>query len=133
MRRNHILATLGTATLVLLLALPSVSHAVNALDALSTVGENAEYKTADANSATQIVATFIKGFLSVLGIVFLGFLIYGGFTWMKAQGSEEEVTKAKGIIRQAIIGLAIVVSAYAITFFVTSKLEQAALQGTVTP
>ena len=129
MTRKHFLATLFTALLVSGALLPLASRAVNPLEALGTVGASAQYATATENSATQLVATFIKGFLSVLGIVFLGFLVYGGFVWMKAQGSEEEVKRAKSVIEQAIIGLAIVIGAYAVTFFVTRKLEQAALQG----
>jgi len=41
---------------------------------------------------------------------------------MTAAGREDQIEKAKEIIKATIIGLAIVMSAYAITFFVTSKL-----------
>lgn len=58
----------------------------------------------------------IIGFiLSFVGVVFLGLMIYGGFTWMLARGNDSEVSKAKGIIISAIIGIIIVAGAYAIT------------------
>ena len=57
--------------------------------------------------------------LGLLGTVFLILMIYGGFKWMWSRGNEEEVTKAKDIIRNSIIGLAIVVGALAISVFVT--------------
>ncbi|MCD4762299.1 hypothetical protein K8R32_05065 [bacterium] len=60
----------------------------------------------------------IKGFLSVLGIIFIILLILAGYNWMTAAGDEAKVTKAKDTIQKAIIGLIIIVSAYAITAFV---------------
>ena len=44
-------------------------------------------------------------------------MIYGGITWMTAGGNETTVTNAKKTITAAIIGLVIVISAYAITLF----------------
>jgi hypothetical protein len=44
---------------------------------------------------------------------------------MTAAGNEEEVGKAKQILMAGIIGLIIIVSAYAIATFVVSSLVQA--------
>jgi amino acid transporter len=66
----------------------------------------------------EIVAIIIKGFLSLLGVIFMILILIGGFNWMTASGDEEKVRKAKDTLRRAIIGLLIVVSAYAITYFV---------------
>lgn len=82
-------------------------------------GENPEQKT------EIIVGRVIGAFLSVFGIIFLGLMIYGGYKWMMASGREEEITTAKSTIRSAIIGLIVVLSAYAITYFVTSSLQGA--------
>lgn len=65
-----------------------------------------------------VIGKIIQTFLSIFGILFLGLMVYGGFKWMIAQGREEEVKKAKDIIRSSIIGLGIVLIAYAITYFV---------------
>lgn len=50
-----------------------------------------------------------------LGVVFLGLMIYAGFIWMMARGNEQEVARAKNIIIYAVIGLVVVLAAYAIT------------------
>jgi len=50
-----------------------------------------------------------------LGVVFLGLIIYGGIIWMLARGNQQEVEKAKNIIIYAVVGLAVVLGAYAIT------------------
>ena len=57
--------------------------------------------------------------ITFLGVVFLGLMIYAGYTWMIARGNEQEVTKAKNIIIYAVIGLVVVLSAYAITQIVS--------------
>jgi amino acid transporter len=72
-----------------------------------------------------VVATVIKGFLSFLGVIFIILIIYGGFRWMTAQGNEDQVTEAKKNIRNAVIGIIIIMAAYAITFFVFEALNQA--------
>lgn len=64
----------------------------------------------------------IKGLLSLVGTIFLLLTVYAGILWMTAQGDESKVEKSKSIIRASVIGLVITLSAYAITFFVTTKL-----------
>ena len=50
-------------------------------------------------------------------------MIYAGVLWMTARGDETKTEKARNIIIATVIGLFITVSAYAITKFVTSKLN----------
>lgn len=79
-------------------------------------------KTGLESKLETSVSTVIKGALSLLGTIFLILMVYAGILWMTAQGNDEKVTKAKDIIKAAIIGLVVVLSAYAITSFVTGKL-----------
>lgn len=72
---------------------------------------------------TEIVSSVITAFLGLLGIIFVILIIYGGFMWMTAAGSEEKVSKAKNLLLRAIIGLIIIVAAYVITYFVFNALE----------
>lgn len=72
-----------------------------------------------------IVGLIINAFLSLFGIIFMILILYGGYKWMLAAGREEELTKAKDIIRSAIIGLIIVMAAYAISYFIALALETA--------
>ena len=77
--------------------------------------------TKSANLANTI-ATLIQAFLGILGIIFLILIIYSGYNWMTAAGNEEKVTKAKQTLTRAVIGLIIIVCAYAITYFVFTNL-----------
>lgn len=80
-------------------------------------------KTGLSSDLAGTVASVIKAILALVGTAFLVLTIYAGVLWMTAQGNEEQVTKAVGIIKASIIGLIIIMSAYAITYFVTSKLS----------
>ena len=62
----------------------------------------------------MLVGKIISAGLGLLGIVFLILMLYGGYTWMVARGSEEKVEKAKDLITAAIIGLIIIIGGYAI-------------------
>src|SRR3989344_6594144 len=80
-------------------------------------------------SLGQMVATVIKGVLTFLGVVFVVLIIYAGVVWMTSAGNEEKIATAKKTMIAATIGLAIVLSAYAITFFVIDKLLEATRGG----
>ncbi len=81
---------------------------------------NSVAQTANFNntSISVIIASTIKIILSFLATVFIILMIVAGFRWMNSQGNEEQITQAKDTIRTAIIGLIIVLAAYAITYFI---------------
>lgn len=60
-----------------------------------------------------MVSAIISLALSLMGAIFLVLAIYGGYNWMTARGNEEQVEKAKKTITNAVIGLIIVLAAYA--------------------
>ena len=106
-------------TLLLLGTLTApVAHAA-AFDALTNgfeqTGTEAGYNvTAEGKPAREFNAafiTYVNGFLLVMGLLFMVLIIYGGFLWMSAQGREEQVTRGKNLIIQAVIGLGIIIGA----------------------
>lgn len=64
------------------------------------------------------VAMIIRTALSLIGMVALVLVIYSGVLWMTAAGNEEQVTKAKTLLFQAVIGLIIIFMSYAIATYV---------------
>ncbi|MEI7620712.1 MAG: hypothetical protein WCJ57_04060 [Candidatus Falkowbacteria bacterium] len=74
------------------------------------------------------ISAILTTALSFLGVIFLLLMIYGGILWMTARGNEKTVDQAKNIIFDAIIGLVIVASAYAITYFVASVFVNQTMQ-----
>jgi len=65
-----------------------------------------------------VVAIILQAVLSFLGITFIILMVVAGWRWMTAQGDAEAITKSKDSIRSALIGLIVVLGAYAITYFV---------------
>jgi len=76
-----------------------------------------------------IVSNIIVGVLGLLGTIFIVLILYAGFRYMTSMGNEEQTGDAKAQIVSAIIGLAIILAAYAITSFVSSCLIGATTQG----
>ncbi|OGH88013.1 MAG: hypothetical protein A3J93_02475 [Candidatus Magasanikbacteria bacterium RIFOXYC2_FULL_42_28] len=68
------------------------------------------------------IGNIISVVLGFLGIVAIVIILIGGFTWMTAGGNDEKVGEAKKWIFSGIIGLAIILSAYAIAQFVVGEL-----------
>jgi len=90
---------------------------------LGQTGRNAGYAESNPTIGQQKtiadrIGQVIGILLSFIGVIFLGLMMYGGYTWMMARGNQAEVDKAKKMIESAIIGLVIVLAAYAITYFV---------------
>ncbi len=69
-----------------------------------------------------IIGRIINIALGFVGIVLLVLLIYAGYLWMTSGGEKERVDKAKTMIRNAVIGLIIITSAFAIVSFVLNAL-----------
>lgn len=76
-----------------------------------------------------LVARVIQIVLGFLGIIFLILIIISGFNWMMAGGNEEQIKTAQGRIKNAIIGLVIVLAAYAITYFIFKYLPFSSVSG----
>jgi len=72
-----------------------------------------------------IIGRIIQVFLGLLGVVALILIVYGGFLWMTSGGNEEQIARAKRTLTQAVIGLIIILSAFAIAQFVISRLVEA--------
>jgi len=85
----------------------------------------------DDTSLSRTVGSIIKIALSLIGTIFVALTVYAGFLWMTAGGEDEKVTKARDILQAAVIGLAITLAAYSITYFVTGAMFSAQQAPTV--
>ncbi len=104
--------------LTIMLTLPFFSFAQisnsSITNRLEKTGEFAGFSQADETSLARTIGGIVNVVLSFLGIVFVILVILGGYQWMTAGGNEEQVSKAKDRIKNAVIGLIVVTSAYAI-------------------
>ena len=118
--------------LILLLALPIFVHAEVPLNA-STTGLNASGAAAGfgltARPITTVIGQVIQVILEVAGAIVALYMFYGGVLWMTAGGDSTKVDKAKSIIVNSVIGIAIMLTAFSITTFVVNSLGST-VQGT---
>ncbi len=82
----------------------------------------------DAN-LVDTIAQIIRIALGFLGIIAVVIILLGGFKWMTAGGNDDKVKSAKKLIFSGIIGLVIIISAYAIAAFVIDSILNATSGG----
>lgn len=69
------------------------------------------------------IASLVKALLSLIGVVFVALIIYGGFLYLTSGGAEDKIKKAKSTLKNSLIGLLIVLSGYSVTYFIATQLE----------
>lgn len=75
------------------------------------------------------IANIIRIALGFLGVIAVVIILLGGFKWMTAAGSEPKVQEARKLIFSGIIGLVIIISAFAIASFVIDSIITATSGG----
>lgn len=110
----------------------------NKLVAYSFAGDSGLNTTGDISGSSKVsifsnglnsgIGLMISAFLSLIGIIFLGLIIYAGLQWMTAEGNETRIEKAKKILTGSTIGLILVLAAYAISYFVIKSLAPSSLK-----
>lgn len=98
----------------------------------ATINTGIDFGTATGLSTRdvrEVIARIINVAMGLLGIVAVVIILAGGFLWMTAGGNEEKVEKAKSLIFSGIIGLAIILTSFAIARFVISSLTSATNDG----
>ncbi len=127
---SSILMSLTMMTMVAGPAMAQVTGTISRDELLKVEGkEIGSYAGLGTKDLRITVAQIIRVAMGLLGIVAVVIVLIGGFTWMTAGGNEEKVAEAKKWIFAGIIGLAIILSAYAIANFVISKLVEATTSG----
>ncbi len=76
------------------------------------------FDVSGAQTPETIVGIVISAVLGFLGVIFIVLMVYGGILWMTAGGNDEKVGKAKNIIRNAAIGLVVVLISYSLSWLI---------------
>jgi len=108
-----------TVAMLALVLMPALVLAAGPNLGLNEFGSQTQLGT---KQLTATIASIINVAMGLLGMVVVVLILAGGFMWMTAGGSDEKITKAKGLIFGGVIGLAIILSAYAIAQFVVGSL-----------
>ena len=82
--------------------------------------EGTNLGTKDLKETISGIIDIVLGFLGILATVII---LIGGFKWMTSQGNTDKVDEAKKLIGAGIVGLIIILAAYAIARFVLGSLQ----------
>lgn len=113
---NNLRKGLLVAGAVASLALPFVAAAqVN----INTVpGSTFNLGTTDLKQTVINIVNYVLGLLGLIAVIII---IYAGILWLTAAGNEERVDKAKKVLSAAVIGLIVILLAWAIVIFVVNS------------
>lgn len=90
-------------------------------ESVSALSECNVEKTEGEKSLMSNVSMLINVFASVMGFLAVGMIIYGGFMLLTAQGDPAKIKRGKDVVTYSIIGVILVMLAYAIVNFVMNS------------
>lgn len=108
------------------LALTTVLSAVPALTWAATVTLT---NPLSVSNPQAIIGNLIKAIMSVVGSLALLMFVYGGVIWITSFGEPKRIEKGKTIITWAVLGLAIIASAYVLVNAVITGLTTGSASG----
>ncbi len=73
----------------------------------------------------EIIVIYIQIFLGFLGLLFVILIIIAGFKYMTANGDDGVVKESINRIKQATIGLVIILASYGFTVFIADQINRA--------
>ena len=122
-RMKKLTGLMASFGMVASMALPIAALAQGNLNAndlgVGAIQNNIKLGSGDVR---QTAANLINVALGFLGIIAVVIVLIGGFKYMVSGGNEEKTAEARRLIVSGIIGLAIILSAWAITSFVIGQL-----------
>mgnify|MGYP000365295575 CR=1 FL=1 len=124
--KGMILTLVAVCSLTVFFGIPQVSYAQSQDYGLKKTADKAfgpnSPITAQNRTIYSVVGQILNVVLGLLGIIFLILIVYGGISWMVAGGDQDKVKSARNVLSNAIIGLALVLVSYALSFFVLNAL-----------
>ena len=123
-KRNKIVLASVAAIMSVTMALSGLSGAVYASPtSQAQSGFNKLNQTVEADvDLEKSVGTILTMVYSVVGIIAVVMVVIGGINYATSQGDSNKVKKGKDTILYGIIGLVIVLLAFAITNFVLANI-----------
>ena len=90
-------------------------------ESVSALSECNVEKTDGDRSLMSNVSMLINVFASVMGFLAVGMIVYGGFMLLTAQGDPARIKRGKDVVLYSVIGVILVMLAYAIVNFVMNS------------
>lgn len=98
-----------------------------ALTGLDNTAKGVGFNTVDPNKRSFIIVlgTYVNGLLTIIGVLFMLLVMYGGFLWMTGAGNDERIRKGQKMIAGATIGISVIILARVIVMFILNAFAPA--------
>ena len=125
--KKHLTTIFSLLALTALLILPYFVFAQTDTDntisgRLNVVSKIGGYAVEESPDLLSTIGLIINSLLTLLGVIFIIFIIIAGFQWMTAGGNEQKVEKSIDTIKRSVIGLIIILSSWAFRQFIFTAL-----------
>lgn len=97
------------------------------LNKTADVGMGIKAETINNSNLSVIIGKIVGTGLAFLGVVFFVLILYAGLGWILSMGNEEKIKQSKDMIIAAILGLIVVLGAYAITMLIPMIFKNAGI------
>jgi len=112
------------------LLIPMVTSAqgglANSIDRAVNVSYTAGYEGDEPINPYTLAELIIQLVLGFLGLLFFIIIIVAGYQWLTSGGNEDKISHARDRIKNALIGLVVILFAYILTVFIINQLVNAA-------
>lgn len=134
LQRNRLLLALASSAVFLFLAIPTTfAQSPDTISEGFNVAQNIGAGALGTNDLRDIIVNVVNIALGFLGIIAVIIIMYGGYLWMTSGGNQEQVDRAKKTLRNAVIGLFIILSSWAIVaYFVNAFIQGTGGTGSIT-
>lgn len=128
----YIIGLLIIGSIALFASFLSIIHQANAQAILSNMKDSLDKSSqligysADQNNLPVYIGTIFQAFIGFFITLFFAQTIWAGYLYITSRGNEQTIERAKNMLTQGIIGTAIAVSAFLITYYVTKNLSESA-------
>ena len=111
-----------------LMANMALAAGTTGMDRLKNTATAIGFST-EAIQPQTVAMQIVLAALGFVGLIFLIMIIYAGYQWMTAGGNEEKVKEAKKRIQYAIIGIVVILAAFAITTYIANVMIKSTTPG----
>ncbi|MBU0667498.1 pilin [Patescibacteria group bacterium] len=103
-------ALAASAIVFLYSTVPAYAQLISPADQPGRLAE----ATGGEGSFRNLILTFLNFFLGFLGLLAVVMVIYGGILYVTAAGEQDKLDKGKKIIMYAVVGIVIILLAFAL-------------------
>jgi len=128
-----------SALLLMIVLMPSVTLAQDSglkksLFLLNNLNTQVTGQTpSNEDRVALTVAALIQTAISLIGLIMVVLIVYAGFLWLTARGNDQQVERAQSYIKNAILGIIVIMMAYAITVFIVQQLTGIVFESRFSP